>query len=39
MLQHTVQTPYVVGEVHFYSIELESGLAMFDTGPPTDDGE
>lgn len=38
MLQHTVQTPYMVGEVHFYSIELESGLAMFDTGPPTDEG-
>lgn len=38
MQQHTVQTPYMVGEVHFYSTELESGLALFDTGPPTDEG-
>ena len=37
-MQHTVQTPYMVGEVHFYSAELESGLALFDTGPPTDEG-
>jgi 2,4-dienoyl-CoA reductase (NADPH2) len=28
----------MVGEVHFYSIELGSGLTMFDTGPPTDEG-
>lgn len=39
MRQHTVQTPYMVGEVHFYTTELESGLALFDTGPPTADGE
>lgn len=39
MLQHTVQTPYMVGEVHFYSAELEGGLALFDTGPPTPDGQ
>ncbi|MBI2355528.1 MAG: MBL fold metallo-hydrolase [Deltaproteobacteria bacterium] len=38
MLQHTVQTPYMVGEAHFYSAELESGLALFDTGPPTPQG-
>lgn len=38
MLQHTVQTPYVVGEVHFYSAELEGGLVLFDTGPPTPEG-
>jgi 2,4-dienoyl-CoA reductase (NADPH2) len=25
----------MVGEVHFYSVELDSGLALFDTGPPT----
>jgi len=39
MQQHTVQTPYMVGEVHFYSAELEGGLVMFDTGPPTPEGE
>jgi 2,4-dienoyl-CoA reductase (NADPH2) len=39
MQQHTVQTPYMVGEVHFYTAELEGGLVMFDTGPPTPDGE
>ncbi|MBI5483470.1 MAG: MBL fold metallo-hydrolase [Deltaproteobacteria bacterium] len=38
MQQHTVQTPYVVGEVHFYSAELESGIVLFDTGPPTPEG-
>jgi 2,4-dienoyl-CoA reductase (NADPH2) len=39
MRQQTVQTPYMVGEVHFYSTELDSGLALFDTGPPTPEGE
>ena len=39
MHQHTVQTPYMVGEVHFYSTELECGLVLFDTGPPTPEGE
>lgn len=39
MLQHTVQTPYMVGEVHFYSAELDNGLALFDTGPPTPEGQ
>jgi len=39
MQQHTVQTPYVVGEAHFYSTELSSGLVLFDTGPPTPEGE
>ena len=38
MLQHTVHTPYVVGEAHFYSVELDGGLALFDTGPPTPEG-
>ena len=38
MQQHTVQTPFMVGEVHFYSAELKSGLALFDTGPPTGEG-
>jgi glyoxylase-like metal-dependent hydrolase (beta-lactamase superfamily II) len=39
MLQHTVDTPYMVGEVHFYSTELDGALALFDTGPPTAQGE
>ncbi len=39
MQQHTVQTPYIVGEVHFYSAELDGGLVLFDTGPPTPEGE
>lgn len=39
MKQHTVQTPYMVGEVHFYSAELEGELVLFDTGPPTPEGE
>ncbi len=39
MRQHTVQTPYMVGEVHFYSTELDGGLVLFDTGPPTPEGE
>ncbi|GFO56464.1 hypothetical protein GMSM_34710 [Geomonas sp. Red276] len=39
MRQHTVTTPYLVGEVHFYTAETEGGLALFDTGPPTREGE
>ena len=39
MRQHTVPTPYVVGEAHFYTIETEAGLVLFDTGPPTPEGE
>lgn len=39
MQQHTVQTPYMVGEVHFYSTELNGELTLFDTGPPTPEGE
>ena len=39
MQQHTVQTPYMVGEVHFYSAELDGRPALFDTGPPTPEGE
>lgn len=38
MQQHTVQTPYMVGEVHLYSAELDGGLALFDAGPPTPEG-
>jgi 2,4-dienoyl-CoA reductase (NADPH2) len=39
MQQHTVQTPYMVGDVHFYSAELDCGQVLFDTGPPTPEGE
>jgi len=39
MQQHTVQTPYMVGEVHFYSTERNGELVLFDTGPPTPEGE
>jgi hydroxyacylglutathione hydrolase len=35
MKQHTVMTPYMVGEVHFYSTQIEGELVLFDTGPPT----
>lgn len=35
MKQHTVMTPYLVGEVHYYSTEIEGELVLFDTGPPT----
>ena len=34
--QHTVVTPYAVGDCHFYSVELAGELALFDTGPPTE---
>ena len=36
MQQFTVPTPYVVGEVHIYTDEVEGELILFDTGPPTD---
>jgi 2,4-dienoyl-CoA reductase (NADPH2) len=39
MQQHTIQTPYMVGEVHFYSTKLDGRLVLFDTGPPTPEGE
>ncbi|ADD68900.1 beta-lactamase domain protein [Denitrovibrio acetiphilus DSM 12809] len=35
MKQHTAGTPYCVGDVHFYTLETETGFVMFDTGPPT----
>lgn len=34
--QHTITTPYMVGDVHFYTAELAGELVLFDTGPPTD---
>ena len=39
MRQHTVPTPYPVGEAHYYSLETQQGLVLFDTGPPTPEGE
>lgn len=33
--QHTITTPYMVGDVHFYSAHLNGELVLFDTGPPT----
>lgn len=31
-------TPYMVGEVHYYSTEINGELVLFDTGPPTPGG-
>jgi hydroxyacylglutathione hydrolase len=36
ILQHTIETPYMVGPVHCYTVELGGDLVLFDTGPPTD---
>jgi len=38
MKRHTVMTPYMVGEVHYYSTEINGELVLFDTGPPTPEG-
>ena len=35
MQHHTIQTPYIVGEVHCYSTEIDGELVLFDCGPPT----
>ena len=35
MRQHTIKTPYMVGEAHFYSTEINGDLVLFDTGPAT----
>lgn len=35
MKQHTLNTPYPVGPVHFYTSETDDGFIMFDTGPMT----
>jgi len=37
--QYTVDTPYMVGPVHFYTIERGGELVLFDTGPPTETGK
>lgn len=34
-VQHTIDTPYLVGPVHCYEVELEGELVLFDAGPPT----
>lgn len=34
--QHTITTPYLVGDVHFYSARLKGELVLFDCGPPTE---
>lgn len=34
--QHTINTPYMVGPVHFYTTEMDGALILFDTGPPTE---
>ncbi len=34
-VQHTVDTPYMVGPVHCYSIERDNEIILIDTGPPT----
>ena len=36
--QHTVETPYMVGPVHCYTLELGDDYILFDTGPPTEAG-
>lgn len=33
--QHTIETPYMVGPVHCYTVERDGALLLFDTGPPT----
>lgn len=38
MQQLTVPTPYMVGEVHLYTTEVNGELVLFDTGPPTAEG-
>lgn len=35
MQQHTIKTPYIIGEVHCYSTEINGELVLFDAGPPT----
>ena len=38
-VQLTVDTPYMVGPVHCYTMEVGGELVLFDTGPPTPTGE
>lgn len=39
LTQHTINTPYMVGPVHCYSGMVAGELVLFDTGPPTPEGE
>ncbi|MFC1832162.1 MBL fold metallo-hydrolase, partial [Thermodesulfobacteriota bacterium] len=36
--QHTVETPYMVGPVHCYTLDYGEELVLIDTGPPTEAG-
>ena len=36
--QHTVETPYMVGPVHCYTLDYGDQLVLIDTGPPTEAG-
>ncbi|TYB32457.1 MAG: MBL fold metallo-hydrolase, partial [Flexistipes sinusarabici] len=35
--KHTLQTPYPVGPVHFYTFETDEYTLIFDTGPRTEE--
>ncbi|MGI9537203.1 MAG: MBL fold metallo-hydrolase [Desulfocapsaceae bacterium] len=37
-VQHTVETPYMVGPVHCYTLDYGEELVLIDTGPPTGAG-
>ncbi len=39
LTQHTISTPYMVGPVHCYTGILAGELVLFDTGPPTKEGQ
>ena len=39
LIQHTIGTPYIVGPVHCYSGLVAGEPVLFDTGPPTPEGE
>ena len=35
VVQHTIPTPYPIGDVHIYSCEINGAYILIDTGPPT----
>ena len=35
-VQHTIETPYMVGPVHCYTLDYGDELVLIDTGPPTE---
>ena len=37
--QHTIPTPYPVGPVHCYSVEINDQPILIDTGPPTEEAK